>query len=342
MTVNIKNISLDYYKRQFFGDYLNIEGLTEIAVNRPGEIWCQVDGIWYSHDIDITYEHCYRFAATLANYNADTISDIKPLLSATLESGERVQIVLPPACERETISITLRKPSTRQIPHEAYKKRGFYDQVEGKEKCPHHDERLTALFNEKRIADFIEMAVKLGKTIIFAGATGSGKTTYMKTLIEYIPAHLRLLTIEDNPEVKFFKHKNYVHLFYPSESGNDGNAIVTPASLLKSTFRMKPDRILLTEVRGGETWDFYKVVSSGHGGSMTSLHAGSADEAIEGLIERCYQNRECQNLTYDVLLRKILGSTDIICCVSAEGVTRRMGEIYYRPLHREHYLRRLN
>lgn len=175
-------------------------------------------------------------------------------------------------------------------------------------------------------------AVALGKTIVFAGATGSGKTSYMKTLIEYIPIDCRLITIEDTSEVKFYKHQNYVHLFFPSEAANDPQAVVTSASLLKACFRMKPDRILLSEIRGGETWDFLKVINSGHGGSMTSLHAGSIIEALEGIITRCYQNKECQNLSYSVIKNIVLSGIDIVCHINCKAGKRYLNEIYFKDV----------
>lgn len=105
----VTNRSLEFYKSGMFGKYLNLPGLTEIAVNRPGEIWLEVNGVWNSVvNPEITYIRCERFCQTLATYNGDHISDIKPLLSATLESGERVQAVCYPACERGTYSITIR------------------------------------------------------------------------------------------------------------------------------------------------------------------------------------------------------------------------------------------
>ncbi|EOR8022859.1 CpaF/VirB11 family protein, partial [Escherichia coli] len=172
------------------------------------------------------------------------------------------------------------------------------------------------------------------------GETGSGKTTYLKTLIDYIPLHLRIVTIEDNPEVKFYRHQNYVHLFYPSEAGNSDKAIITPASLIRANYRMNPDRILITEVRGGEAWDFLKIVSSGHEGAITSLHAGSPYEAIMGLVERCYQNTECSRLPYSVLLSKVLSSIDVIASIKLEGDVRRIGEIYYKDADLDSYRKR--
>jgi type IV secretion system protein VirB11 len=338
MTTSAKNVSLAYYREQLFATYLDTPGLTEIAVNRPGEVWLEINGAWECRpDEAITLDACRRFAKTLAGYAGDDIDDNKPLLSATLPTGERVQVVFPPACERGTISITIRKPSTRQIQHSEYVANGFYQFVSGGARRASVEDKLMELYQARHIDQFIELAVAAGKTLLIAGGTGSGKTTYMKSLIAYIPAMVRLCTIEDSEEIEFFLHKNYVHLFYPSEAGNSKDAIVTPASLLKSCFRMKPDRILLAEVRGGEAWDFLKVVGSGHSGSMTSIHAGSTAEAIEGVVERCYQNTECQNLPYDVLKKKVLESIDVIVHVNREGSVRYMSDIYYRSADAARY-----
>ncbi|MBE8372184.1 Flp pilus assembly complex ATPase component TadA, partial [Leptospira borgpetersenii serovar Hardjo-bovis] len=130
----------------------------------------------------------------------DNIEDIKPGLSATLESGERCQLVVPPACERGTVSATIRKPSRVQIPHKSYIDAGFYNRVTGSEQTETHDAELIELYNTKNIPLFMEKCVEYGKTIAVAGETSTGKTTYMKMLIGYIPLDLRITTIEDNPE----------------------------------------------------------------------------------------------------------------------------------------------
>lgn len=334
--MSAKNLSLNHFKKKMFGEFLAMEGLTEIAVNRPDQVFTKINGRWEKHTPTISLEQCLQFSTALANYNKDHVEDIKPVLSATLESGERCQIVMPPACQRETVSITIRKPSTLQIPHQSYIDNGFYSRVMGAEKVEGHDGELLRLFQENNVPLFMEKCVEYGKTVIFVGETGSGKTTYMKTLIGYIPVHLRIVTIEDNPEISFYQHENYVHLFYPSEAGD--KAIVTPASLLRANFRMNPDRILLTEVRGAEAWDALKIIGSGHEGLITSLHAGTPAEAINGFVERCYQNPECSQLPYSVLLRKVLNSVDVIASIDVNGNVRRMGDIYFKPIHRKKFL----
>ncbi|KRF62554.1 ATPase, partial [Pectobacterium brasiliense] len=251
--MSAENLSLDFMKTQLFGDYLKLDGLTEIAINRPGEIHTKINGRWKKHDSPVTLRQCHAFAKALASWNEDNIDDTSPILSATLGSGERVQTIIPPACERNTVSITLRNPSFEQKTHQSWIDAGFYNRIAGKERNESKDDELTRCYNNGDIPSFIEKAVEYGKTIFIVGETGSGKTTYMKTLLHYIPPHLRLTTIEDNPEIRFYHHANYVHLFYPADAGDD--AIITPGRLIRANYRMNPDRILLAEIRGREAWD---------------------------------------------------------------------------------------
>lgn len=332
-----QNESLMYFREAFFGEFLKDDHLTEIAVNRPHQLFTKSRGVWQEHEVPMTLDDCRDFATALASFNDDNVDDLKPILSAVLETGERCQIVMPPACERGTVSITIRKPSMQQIPHQSYIDAGFYNRVQGKERKTGHNDEIRALWDTGCVPDFMEACVRYGKTMLITGGTGGGKTTYMKTLMGYLPHDLRIITIEDVPELFLFGHRNYVHLYYPAEAG--ANALITPASLLRANFRMNPDRILLAEVRGAETWDFMKSISSGHEGGITSVHEDSPHAAIEGVIERCYQHPECQNLPYSVLLRKVLNNIDVIASVTLDGELRRMSDIYYKDVHREQYVK---
>lgn len=334
----VKNLSLNQYRNDLFGDFLQLDGLTEIAVNRPGELYTQIRGKWERHTHSISLSQCEAFATALAKHHGDHVEDLKPGLSAMLETGERCQVVLPPATERDTVSITIRKPSQFAITHQSYIDSGFYSRVLGTEQGNSHDAELMALYAANDIPRFMEKAVEYGKTIVVAGGTGSGKTTYMKTLLGFIPEYLRMITIEDNNELHFDKVHNYVHLFYPSESGDDRGAIITPARLIRWCYRMKPDGILLTEVRGAEAWDFVKITTSGHDWCMTSIHEDNARSALSGIVDRCYQHPECSNIPYSVLMRKVLSSIDIAVSVDASGNVRRMGDIYYKPVHQADFM----
>lgn len=111
------------------------------------------------------------------------------------------------------------------------------------------------------------------QTIVVSGKTGSGKTTFMKGLVEEVPLHERLITIQDTAELTIPHHPNVVHLFYSKDA--QGTARVTAKSLLEACLRMKPDRIFLAELRGEECFSFIRLAASGHPGSITSVHAGS-------------------------------------------------------------------
>ena len=168
----------------------------------------------------------------------------------------------------------------------------------------------------------------MGKNIVIAGATGSGKTTFMKSLIDFIPVDERLITIEDTEEIAFHSHKNFVQLFYPSEA-KEGDP-VTSAILLKSCLRMKPDRILLAELRGGETYDYLNVLNSGHGGSITSLHSGSVRETFTRLALMILQNPQGQKLPFEIIKKNLDDVIDVVVHIQAHNGERNISDIYYK------------
>ncbi|MCZ8812483.1 P-type DNA transfer ATPase VirB11 [Escherichia albertii] len=327
---------------EIFGHWLNdIEGLTEIAINRPNELFIKVKGKWIKEEIKLSYETCESFASVLSDYHGGgSVTPETPILSATLPHGERVQVVIPPVCERGKISITIRKPSTVFIDHAEFVKQGFYSRLNTPIKDRQEDTTLVDLFNNNRIDEFIPECLRQGKTIVFCAGTGAGKTTFANACLFYIPHHLRCGAIEDTDEARFRFHENHVKLFYPAE-GED--SYITPALLLRSLYRMNPDRILMTEIRGGEAWDFLKGLSSGHAGGLTTVHEKTPEDAITGIIERCQQNKECNNLPYNALLRKVLNNIDVIMSIRYldEEDTRFASEIYFKDVHRDEYLKRL-
>ncbi|HHR6394960.1 P-type DNA transfer ATPase VirB11 [Providencia alcalifaciens] len=327
--------------QQFFAEYLNgVKGLTEIAVNEPNKLFLKVKGRWEKREPKISYDDCLSFASTLADYHSDSIGDIKPVLSATLPHGERVQVVIPPACEKDKVSITIRKPSNVFITHDDIVKSGFYSRVGQSFKSEDASSDLVDLYHTGNFAAFIPECLRQGKTMVFCGGTGSGKTTFSNAVMFYIPHHLRLISIEDTDETRFRFHENHVKLYYPSEGGNN---LITSASLLRACLRMNPDRILMTEIRGAETWDFLKASSSGHSGGVTTVHEEKPEDAILGMVTRCYQNTECNNLPFNALVRKVLNNIDVIMSIKyLSDVDKRFAsDIYFKDVHQNDYLARL-
>jgi len=289
-------------------------GVTEVCVNRPGEIWFEAQSRWERVDVPMLDLHWLNsLGKAIAKFSDNDLSDTRPLLSAVLPGGERVQYVLPPACEDGTVSLTIRKPSHAVRSIDQYQREGFFQHIRpASNGLTPQEHELLQLKESGDIATFLRRAVELEKVIVIAGETGSGKTAFMKGLMQLIRKDARIITIEDVPELFLPEHPNHVHLFYKSEAAQERGAIVTPASLLRSCLRMKPDRILLAELRGAETFDFINVCSSGHGGGITSLHAGSAEMAFDRLALMVLQNEQGRALPYDVIRRLLYTVIDVV------------------------------
>jgi len=323
-------------------DVLNRSGVTELCVNRPGEIWFEAYSRWVQLDAPALDLHWLNsLGKAIAKFSDNDLSDTRPLLSAVLPGGERVQYVLPPACEDGTVSLTIRKPSQAIRTINQYERDGFFDHIRPVSNgLTAQEQELLQLKESGDIATFLRRAVELEKVIVIAGETGSGKTTFMKGLMQLIRRDARIITIEDVPELFLPDHPNHVHLFYKSEAAQERGAIVTPASLLRSCLRMKPDRILLAELRGAETFDFINVCSSGHGGSITSLHAGSPEMAFDRLALMVLQNEQGRALPYNVIRRLLYTVIDVVVHVhnDTSGVHgRHITGVWFDPMRKREF-----
>lgn len=290
-----------------FRPYLDDPDITEVAVNKPHQIYFEKCGQWQcKNDIEaLNLKNLKQLGVAAGVFSGanQEFSVSSPILSAVLPGGERAQFVRPPACQEGTISLTIRKPSFQIRTLEDYVRSGFLDKVQPPGTQNGDDLKLWQLYSrihgsgrdvDNRRA-FLEACVKLRKTIVIAGETGSGKTTFMKALMQSIPTEERIITIEDVPELVYGlpNHDNKVCLFYASEI--KAGSTVKPNDLMRSCLRMKPDRILLAELRGAETYDFLNVCMSGHGGSITSCHAGSCRGVFDYLTLKVQQAEEAKS-----------------------------------------------
>ncbi len=309
--------------------------ITEVCINRPGEVFVERGSRWERHECPaLTLSHLAGLAVAVAKFsNNQDINENSPILSAMLPKNERIQIVRPPACEPGTYSITIRKPSSMARSLEDYKKAGFFDHVRpATTDLTPGEHELKRLHAAGDYLGFLRAAVKQDKVIVVAGETGSGKTTLMKALMQEIPTEQRLITIEDTPELFLPSHPNHVHLFYPAGAKEDDP--VNAAVLLKSCLRMKPTRILLAELRGGETYDFLNVAASGHAGSITSCHAGSCDLTFERLALMVQQNRQGRELPFEAIRRLLYLLIDVVMHVTNDitgDFGRHITEIWFQP-----------
>jgi type IV secretion system protein VirB11 len=176
---------------------------------------------------------------------------------------------------------------------------------------------------------FMRLAVRSRKNILVSGPTGAGKTTWTKALIREIPADERLVTIEDTQELVLDRHPNHVRLFYSKD--DQGLARVTPKQLLECCLRMKPDRILLAELRAEEAFDYLRNVNSGHPGSITSVHATSAELAFEQLVLLVKQSQGGRELARRDIKSLLYLLVDVVIQCGMERHERFVRQIWYQP-----------
>lgn len=261
-----------------FAPFLERPDVTDIYVNRPGELWVETLG-GESERIELAEiddAQLWRLARQIAALTHQGISREHPLLAATLPDGARVQICAPPAT-RGSLAMAIRKHVTADLTLDDYATAGSFADINATDD---RDARLAAILDTGDIAAFLRDAVKARKTIVVAGGTSTGKTTFLNALLKEAPRHERLVLIEDTPEVKL-DHPNAVGLV--AVRGELGEARVTAEDLLQASLRMRPDRIIMGELRGREALSFLRAVGSGHPGSITTVHADSPKGAVEQL-----------------------------------------------------------
>jgi len=310
--------------------FLDDECLTEVVVNRPGEVFTEGPDGWTRHERPaLTYGHLINLGLAAAAVTHQDLGPEHPIVSTTLTRGERCQIVVPPAVPADTTSITIRKASRVAMTLDDFERCDLFGDVRASSEDLLPDEReLLALRDAGHWRTFLERAVLSRRNIIISGATGSGKTTLAKGLVACIPASERILTIEDTPELEV-PHTNHVRLLYSKDG--QGIARIGPRELLESALRMRPDRILLQELRDGTAFYYLRNVNSGHPGSITSVHADSARLAFEQLTLLVKESAEGRELARADIRNLLTLAVDVVVHMTRREGRYRIAEVYYDP-----------
>lgn len=305
--------------------------VTELVVNRPGEFAIERPGGWQWQEApDLTEAALRPLAIAAAAVTSQDVTAETPICSTVLPTGERCQIVLPPAAEH--VSLTLRKPSAKTFGLEEFARSGLFDAVSlASDDLKPEDTNLLAMRDAGDWTGFFAAAVRARKNILISGATGSGKTTFSKGLIQLIPEHERLITIEDAREL-VVPHRNAVHLLYAKDG--QGLANIGAKQLLESALRMRPDRILLQELRDGTAFFYLRNVNSGHPGSITTIHADSAALAFEQMTLLVKESEGGRDLARDDIRALLHLLVDIVVQMKRVGGRFRITEVWYEPLRK--------
>jgi type IV secretion system protein VirB11 len=255
--------------------------VTDLYINQPGEIWLEgASGSEWHAVPQVDDAALWRLARQVAAASDQGINREHPLLAATLPDGARIQVCAPPTT-RGSVAIAIRKHMMPDLQLSDYVESGALSRVGARAADRRaEDSALSALLDRGEVREFLSGAVRTRKTILISGGTGTGKTTFLNALLKEAPENERLVLIEDTPEIRIVQ-PNVVGLV--AARGRLGEASVNVADLVEAALRMRPDRIIMGELRGAEALNWLRAVGTGHPGSISTLHAASTEGAVEQL-----------------------------------------------------------
>lgn len=258
--------------------------VTEISINRPGQVFIERVGCaeWQEHAVpELSGDAIEHVAERVASATDQAVNAEKPLLSAALPTGERFQAVLPPAAP-EGGAIAIRRQVVTDLRLADYQQSGSLDHVRvaGEVRLNDDERALIERLEARDVAGFLSEGVRRRISMVISGGTSTGKTTLLNALLKEIPQHERIITIEDTRELRLATPNSLALI---ASKNAQGLALVDPQMLLEAALRMRPDRLLLGELRGAEAFSFLRAVNTGHPGSLTTVHADSPRGAYEQL-----------------------------------------------------------
>ncbi len=285
----------------------NIKGRKELVINRPGQIGFETyDGSWqFFDDPSLSLDVLNATLNLLADRTNQTFNMANPILSVRLPGGHRGQFVSGQQNARQ-FSIGVRLANEREFDLTAYE-----------------------MTDEDRA--MIVQFVQAQKTILISGGTGTGKTSMMNALMKYIPAHERLVVLEDVPELRI-PHDNVVHMLFANFSkGVEGGRVAAVNDLLNATLRLRPDRIIMGEIRKENAFTFCSAINTGHQGSMATIHANTPEGAIDAVINRVMLNGDTGEAAINILRRQLEG--DLAGVVQLERLPGKVRAYFKRLDH---------
>jgi type IV secretion system protein VirB11 len=326
-TLNESTLVMDFLHQSGISERLNRPGTTDVAINRPFEIWTDTPSGWQREDAPwLDLNLCWRVANSLTALNHRELSPQTPIHTVELPDGERGQIVMAPACEKGTLSMTFRKPSLERFTLRDYIDSGRFEKAQAvaapKQHLADWQLQMKAAHEKRDWWPFFNLAVEHRQNIIIFGGPGSGKTTFGKSLMDLFPQHRRMITIQEVKELQLPYHPNHVHLFY--------GHVVAPKALVASSLRMKPDHLFLAELTGDEVWHFIEILNTGTRGTVTTAHANDSEAGYARVCGLVKQSEVGKGLEYSYIERLVRTSFDVVLYMEGTHIL----EVHYEPEHK--------
>jgi len=277
------------------------DSVSEIMVNGANRVFIERAGV-LEHVPDLTLSEKSLMVAVknIARRLGDDISDTKPILDSRLPDGSRVAAVIPP-CSIHGVTLTIRKFTSRHFTVEDLVQTGSL---------------------EAGLACQLQTYIETRQNILISGGTGTGKTTLLSALGRFIPEDDRILLIEDTSEIQLEK-PNLVR--FEARQAQPGLPAVTIRDLLKASLRHRPDRIILGEIRGGEAFDLLQLLNTGHSGTLSTVHASSAPQALSRFTSCVLQSGI--ELPYRAIKNNIADSLNILIQLERRPGKRFVSEV---------------
>lgn len=309
--------------------WLSDQSVSEILINKPQEVFVEIGGDMQKHQV-LAYDEktLHRLFKLIANENQAILDAEHPILSGSIDDGSRVQLVVPPVANSFVLSI--RKYVKRNMTLDLYHKQGFYNGAlktalqGGAFAISAQDKQLRELYQQQSWPEFIKKAIHYRKNIVISGGTSSGKTTFLNACLAEIPLSDRIIILEDTAEVNI-PHSNQVGLLAQASSV----CRISLQALLQCCLRLRPDRIIVGEIRGREIIDFIAASSTGHEGSITTIHANNTHMALMRMVQ-LYKLNNLPFMTDADILREINAVVDVIVQLKRVNGVRKMVEVWYK------------